>query len=225
MNRYVTLTIFSLYFENFYSLSILYTLLTFSVLVNYNYKLLIIRSFSYCATILFILCHYLLINDSTIAFNTTSFNNSIINDGLSFFSKYIICIFSLVFFLINSHFLKNQKIVEFEYLSIVLFAILGLILICSSNDLLISYLSIEISGLACYILAGFKKKSSYSIESGFTYFVIGAVSSALFLLGSSFLYGFLGSIKFYDFYLFSETFFRAMSGLKVKLALEMREFY
>ena len=110
MNRYITLTIFSLYFENFYSLSILYSLLTFSILINYNYKLLITKPFSYCTAVLFILCHYLLINDSTIAFNTTSFNNSIINDGLSFFSKYIIYIFSLVFFLINSHFLKNQKI-------------------------------------------------------------------------------------------------------------------
>jgi len=185
----------------------------------------VFKPFSYCIIVTFFLGNYLLINDTTIVFNVTSFNNSIINDGLSFFSKYILCIFSLVFFLINSNFFENQKIVEFEYLSILLFAILGLILICSSNDLLISYLSIEISSLACYISAAFKKKSSYSVESGLTCFVIGAVSSALFLLGSSFLYGFIGSIKFNDFYLFSETYFRAYPGLQAKMMKQFEDYY
>lgn len=70
---------------------------------------------------------------------------------------------------------------------------------CSSNDLLTAYLSIELSSLAFYILASFRKISSYSVESGIKYFVTGAVSSAFFLLGSSFIYGFTGSLNFSDF--------------------------
>lgn len=71
---------------------------------------------------------------------------------------------------------------------------------CSSNDLLTAYLSIELSSLAFYTLASFRKISSYSVESGIKYFVTGAVSSTFFLLGSSFIYGFTGSINFFDFF-------------------------
>jgi NADH-quinone oxidoreductase subunit N len=71
---------------------------------------------------------------------------------------------------------------------------------CSSNDLLITYLAIELSSLAFYILASFRKTSSYSIESGIKYFITGAISSAFFLLGSSFIYGVTGSINFLDFF-------------------------
>jgi NADH-quinone oxidoreductase subunit N len=49
-------------------------------------------------------------------------------------------------------------------LSSFLFAVLGLMLMCSSNDLLTAYLAIELSSLAFYILAAFKKTSSYSVE-------------------------------------------------------------
>lgn len=43
-----------------------------------------------------------------------------------------------------------------------------------------------------------KKKSSYSVESGIKYFIIGAVASSFFLLGTSFIYVYSGSIVFSD---------------------------
>jgi NADH-quinone oxidoreductase subunit N len=58
-----------------------------------------------------------------------------------------------------------------------MFAVLGLMLLCSSNDLLTAYLAIELSSLSFYILASFKKSSNYSVEGGIIYFA-GAVSSA-----------------------------------------------
>lgn len=87
----------------------------------------------------------------------------------------------------------------FLSLSQFLFAILGILIMCSCNDLLTAYLAIELSSLAFYILASFRKVSVYSVESGIKYFIIGAISSAFFLLGSSFLYGAIGSINFSDF--------------------------
>jgi NADH-quinone oxidoreductase subunit N len=71
---------------------------------------------------------------------------------------------------------------------------------CSSNDLLTAYLAIELSSLAFYLLASFKKTSSYSVEGGIKYFITGAVSSAFFLLGTSLIYGITGSINFTDFF-------------------------
>lgn len=71
---------------------------------------------------------------------------------------------------------------------------------CSSNDLLTAYLSIELTSFALYILASFQKNSNYSIKSGIKYFIIGSISSAFFLLGSSFVYGITGSLNFIEFF-------------------------
>ena len=95
----------------------------------------------------------------------------------------------------------------FFNLSRFLFAVLGILLMCSCNDLLLAYLAIELSSLAFYILASFRKLSAYSVESGIKYFIIGAISSAFFLLGSSFIYGAIGSVNFCDIrILFQESY-------------------
>jgi NADH-quinone oxidoreductase subunit N len=75
-----------------------------------------------------------------------------------------------------------------------------LMLLCSSNDLLTAYLSIELISLSSYVLAPFKKTSSYSAEAGVKYLVTGAISSAFFLLGSSFMYAYSGTINISDFW-------------------------
>ena len=128
-----------------------------------------------------------------------NFNNTIINDSLSVFSKQIIVCFSIVCLIIIQQYLKTQKINHFEYLLLLLFSILGLLLLCSSNDLITAYLSIELQSLSFYVMAAFKKNSSFSVESGLKYFVLGAFSSGLFLLGSSYLYGITGSTNFEDY--------------------------
>ena len=48
-------------------------------------------------------------------------------------------------------------------------------------------------------MASFKKKSSFSVEAGLKYFVLGSFSSALFLFGSSLIYGVTGTLNFEDF--------------------------
>jgi hypothetical protein len=143
---------------------------------------------------------YLILNDDLIQLNFMSFNNFIINDFLAYATKFLICFFSAAYFLIISNSLKEQKLTSFEYLLITLFAVLGLLLMFSSNDLLTVYLSMELSSLSLYIIASFNKNSSYSIKSGLKYFITGALSSAFFLLGSSYIYVFSGSIYFNDFF-------------------------
>lgn len=204
----VSLQFFTVFPEYFVSVSILYVLIVVA-LITYNvYGLMLQKAMSECmALILFMAC-YLIVNDDLIALNFSSFNHSIINDYFGFFTKFVICFFSAIYFFIIADTLKEQKLTSFEYLLVILFAVLGLMLMCSSNDLLTAYLAIELSSLAFYILASFKKTSSYSVESGIKYFITGAVSSAFFLLGSSFIYGSAGSINFSHFFdLFECSFF------------------
>ena len=196
----VALHSFTLFPEYFLSISIIYVLIVI-VLITYNiYGLMLQKALSESMALILIMASYLIFNDDLLVLNFSNFNNSIVNDYFAFFTKILICLFSALYFLIVANSLKEQKLTSFEYLLIILFAVLGLLLMCSSNDLLTAYLAIELSSLAFYILASFRKISSYSVESGIKYFVTGAVSSAFFLLGSSFIYGLTGSINFSDFH-------------------------
>jgi NADH-quinone oxidoreductase subunit N len=196
----VALHSFTVFPEYFLSISIMYVLIVI-VLITYNiFGLLLQKALSESMALILLMACFLIFNDDLLLENFSNFNNSIINDYFAFFTKILICLFSAFYFLIVANSLKEQKLTSFEYLLIILFAILGLLLMCSSNDLLTAYLAIELSSLASYILASFRKISSYSVESGIKYFVTGAVSSAFFLLGSSFIYGLTGSINFSDFH-------------------------
>jgi NADH:ubiquinone oxidoreductase subunit 2 (subunit N) len=95
-------------------------------------------------------------------------------------------------------YILSQKINNFEYFLLILFALLGLFLLCSSNDFLTAYLAIELQSLSFYVLAAFKKNSTFSVDAGIKYFILGAFASSLFLFGSSILYGVTGSICFED---------------------------
>lgn len=142
---------------------------------------------------------------STLIFNEELLfqNFSSINDYLSFFSKFVICVTSLFFILVITVFSKEELMKHnFEYVVLILIGVLGSLLLCSSNDLLTAYLSMELQSIAFYIMAAFKKNSNYSVESGLKYFIIGSFASALFLFGSSFLYGYTGSLNFNDFKFF-----------------------
>lgn len=157
----------------------------------------------------------LIFNDDLLTVSFVNFNNSIINDYSSFIAKILICSFSMIYFSMISNFWKLQKLMSFEYLLILSFAILGLMFLCSSNDFLTVYLSMELSSLSFYIIAAFRKMSSYSVESGIKYFVTGAIASSLFLLGSCFIYGLTGSIYFSDYQVlfgYTEAYFGAPSS-------------
>jgi NADH-quinone oxidoreductase subunit N len=103
----------------------------------------------------------------------------------------------------------DQKINHFEYILIFLFAILGILLLCSSNDLITAYLAIELQSLAFYVLAAFKKDSTFSVDAGLKYFILGAFSSSLLLFGFSIVYGVTGTTNFEDF---KDLFFSVYPG-------------
>jgi NADH-quinone oxidoreductase subunit N len=200
LSSLVFLQSFTIFPEYFIGVSIIYILIVV-VLITYNvYGLMLQKAVSECMALIMFMSCFLLLNDDLISVDLLTFNNSVLNDYLSFFTKFIVCFSSAIYFLIISNSLKEQKLTSFEYLLLILFSILGLMLMCSSNDLLTAYLSIELASLSCYLLASFKKTSSYSVEGGIKYFITGAVSSAFFLLGSSLIYGITGSINFYDFF-------------------------
>jgi NADH:ubiquinone oxidoreductase subunit 2 (subunit N) len=152
----------------------------------------------YVGFLILFLASFLILNEDLLYQNLSN-----INDYLSFFSKLVICITSLFFILIITVFSKEELMKHnFEYVVLILISVLGSLLLCSSNDFITTYLSMELQSVAFYIMAAFKKNSNYSIESGLKYFIVGSFASAFFLFGSSFIYGYTGSVNFNDFNFF-----------------------
>lgn len=189
---------FTIFPEYFIATSSIYLLITLTLITYNTYGLIVQKSLSNCLALICLMSCCLVINDDLICLNYVSFHNTVINDYMKFFSQFIVCLFSSIFFYFIADFLKDQKLVSFEYLLIVFLAILGLVLLCGTNDLLTAYLAIELTSLSSYVLAAFKKTSNYSVEAGIKYFVTGAISSAFFLLGSSFIYFLSGSVNLLD---------------------------
>lgn len=87
-----------------------------------------------------------------------------------------------------------------EYCLIVLFSALGSSLLVSSSDLLSMYLSIELQSFGLYILATLYRDYESATASGLKYFLLGALSSCLILLGAGLIYSFTGLTNFESIY-------------------------
>lgn len=184
--------------EIFFGMSIL-ILIIHGVLLSSNIKYPLIQTSFIYLSILVLFLVFILVYNTTIMFDVVFFNNTIIIDELSVYSKLIILIASIICFLSIIKYIEHLKINNIEYVILILFAIFGLILLCSANDLLISYLSIELQSLSFYLLTAFNRNSIFSTESGLKYFILGALSSSLFLFGSSIVYGVTGTTNFEDY--------------------------
>ena len=184
--------------EIFLGISIIY-LIIHGTLISINTKYLLIQnSVLYLSTLVVSMFCFLLINNVVEYNDFQTFNNTIVVDYLSFSSKVWIAIISIFCFLMSQPYISRQKINYFEYSILILFALLGIFFICSSNDLITAYLSIELQSLSFYIMAAMKKDSAFSIDAGLKYFILGAFSSSLFLFGASILYGASGTTNFED---------------------------
>ena len=96
----------------------------------------------------------------------------------------------------SSKYIQTTKINKIEYPILILSSILGMMVMISSNDLIVFYMGLELQSLALYVLASFNRDNLISTESGLKYFVLSALSSGLLLYGCSFIYGFSESTNF-----------------------------
>ena len=124
------------------------------------------------------------------------FNESIVIDYLSSFMKIITLLSAFLVLVISTSYLKAFKIFKIEYPILILSSVLGMMIMISSNDLIVFYMGLELQSLALYVLATFNRDQLKSSEAGLKYFVLSALSSGLLLYGCSLIYGFTGSTNF-----------------------------
>ena len=115
---------------------------------------------------------------------------------MSSLMKIITLIGAFLVLVISSNYLKIFKIFKIEYPILILSSVLGMMVMISSNDLMVFYIGLELQSLALYVLATFNRDQLKSSEAGLKYFVLSALSSGLLLYGCSLIYGFSGSTNF-----------------------------
>jgi len=174
--------------ELFLSLSI-FTALLVGVFFKNSYNL--VTNISYA-----IIISLLLIIFNSFYETGNLFSNSFVSNSFTNFFKILILLGTLFVMLMTQNFIKDMKINCFEYPLLLLFSVLGMFFMISSNDLMSFYLGLELQSLALYILASIDRDNLKSNESGIKYFVLSALSSGLLLYGCSLLYGFTGSTNF-----------------------------
>nr|QUJ09436.1 NADH dehydrogenase subunit 2 [Neorhodomela munita] len=139
----------------------------------------------------------LLINTSPIF--AIFFSGFLICDSFTFYAKFLILFFSIIWFFI---FNQSLKILNFEFWTLILLSILAILLLLQSYDLLAIYVNIEFVSLTFYVLASLNRNSEFSVEAGLKYFILGAFSSSLLLFGFSLLYSFTGLTNLQDLLIF-----------------------
>ena len=80
-----------------------------------------------------------------------------------------------------------------EYFALILLAAVGMMFLVSSEDILMIFISLELTSLSLYILTAFNKRQAKSAEAALKYFLFGGMAAAFTLFGLSLLYGFTGS--------------------------------
>ncbi len=85
-----------------------------------------------------------------------------------------------------------------EYFALVLLAVVGMMFLVSSEDILMIFISLELTSLSLYILTAFNKQNVKSAEAALKYFLFGGMAAAFTLFGLSLLYGISDSTNLAD---------------------------
>ena len=179
-----------IYSELFLAISIM-TLLIVGVFKKNSSTLI------YNLSIISLLICLALIFNFPISENVELFKNSYKIDYLSSFTKILLISSGIFVLLLSNKYVQIIDINKIEYPILVLSSLLGMMVMVSSNDLILFYIGLELQSLSLYVLASFNRDNLLSSESGLKYFILSALSSGLLLYGCSLIYGFSGSTNFF----------------------------
>lgn len=118
-----------------------------------------------------------------------------LRDGLGDLLKVFILLISGIVLVYAKHSLRTFKLFVGEFYLLLLFAVLGMFLLVSSDNLIMLYLGLELLALSSYALVALDRDSPIASESAMKYFVLGAIASGLLLYGMSMLYGLSGTLQ------------------------------
>jgi NADH-quinone oxidoreductase subunit N len=121
--------------------------------------------------------------------NKMAFNNAIVIDGTSIWMSFLVYFITAISLMLayDNVATRGRQFTEFCFLMVS--SAIGMLVLLMANDLIITFIGIEMMSLCLYILVAMSKEQILSKEASFKYFVLGSFASAIFLYGVAFVYG------------------------------------
>jgi NADH-quinone oxidoreductase subunit N len=129
--------------------------------------------------------------------NSSAFSGMLSIDPFATFFKVVIILSTIVVVMMSrfsDEINAEQKTIG-EYYFLLLSMALGMMFMVGSSNLLMMYLTLEMSSLSSYVASGFTRKAKDSSEASLKYLLYGAFSSGIMLYGISLIYGLTGTLN------------------------------
>ncbi len=125
----------------------------------------------------------------------TAFFGTVQTDAFSNFFHVLICGIVLVAILLSIDTLPADQHHVGEYFALMVFGAVGMCLLTSAVELLVVFIALEISSIATYVLAGYRKNTGKGPESAIKYFLLGSFATAFLLYGIAMVFGATGTTQ------------------------------
>ena len=125
----------------------------------------------------------------------TAFYATVQTDAFSVFFHVLICGIVLVALLLSLDTLPADNHHPGEYYALITFGAVGMCLMTSAVELLLVFIALEISSIATYILAGYRKNTGKGVEAAIKYFLLGSFATGFLLYGVAMIFGATGTTQ------------------------------
>jgi len=123
---------------------------------------------------------------------------TVLQDGVSFVFKLIFLPAAFLTLFMAREYQDRLKRGHEEFILLILFALVGMVFVAVAADFLLFFVALETLTVSMYVMTSYLRDRAASIEAGVKYVVLGALSTAVFLYGLSFIYGATGSTAYRD---------------------------
>ena len=122
------------------------------------------------------------------------FNGLFVSDFMSHLLKLACYLAAWAALVYSRQWLLDRNLLRGEFITLLLFSLLGMMVMISASSFLTVYLGLELMSLCLYAMVALNRDSAASTEAAMKYFVLGALSSGMLLYGMSMIYGATGTL-------------------------------
>jgi NADH-quinone oxidoreductase subunit N len=126
------------------------------------------------------------------------FNGLFVSDVMGHLLKLVSYVAVSAALVYSRQYLSDRGLLRGEFVTLLLFALLGMMVMISAASFLTLFLGLELMSLCLYALVALDRDSPLATEAAMKYFVLGALSSGLLLYGMSMIYGATGTLNIYE---------------------------
>ncbi len=124
----------------------------------------------------------------------TTFGGMFVVDDFAVLFKIFFLAVALIVLMVSLRYFRDGRFYQGEYYFLLLTSFLGCLLMPSSRNLLMLFISLEMVSAPGFLIAAFRKSDPRSNEAGIKFFLIGVLSTAVMLYGMSLVYGVTGTL-------------------------------